>query len=338
MENLTNNSNGGQSSTIIQLPPWTDYSFRIIFLTVHLAYFLVVAVFRDLQKLSLIHVHHTNLIGLLTGVHYCIWIAWSRPATGDSVVDNILCHISEAFWALSKVARCYSILVLAIYRLIAVYRIQLFKRIVKSTSAYFISILMVWLFPALIFVLSKFSSRSQPGLIMCYDGYSTSIQDSILYYVLSSFLGYVVPALLIVVIYILVRMKLNKVGNRLASATTHAKGSQSNVFFSESDISLPKLYSTTGNTMSVTVYKRQKEKSLAKQFIVINFFEMASCVFFVLLSSSNVITVFSTKYYFARQIFRIGNLISQTCIPIVSLIYTPVSRKTINFIMSLLQD
>lgn len=336
MENQTNSST---STLIIQLPPWTDYSFRIVFLLVHLAYFLVVGLFRELQKISLIHVHHTNLIGLLTGMHYCIWIAWSRPVTGDALADSILCHISEAFWALSKVARCYSILILAVYRLIAVYRINLFKRILKSTRVYFLSIFLVWLFPALIFVLSKFVSRSQPGLIMCYDGYSTVIQDSILYYVLSSFLGYVVPALLIVVIYIFVRMKLNKVGNKLASTTnTNAKGSQSNISESFSEISLPKLYSTTGTatTTSISQNKRQKEKGLAKQFIVINFLEMGSCVFFVLLSSSNVITVFSTKFYFVRQIFRIGNLICQTCIPIVSLIYTPVFKKAVNFIMSLI--
>lgn len=333
MQNQTNGSNS--SSTLIEMPPWVDYSFRILFLVVHLAYFLVVAVFRDLQKISLIHMHHTNLIGLLSGIHYCIWIAWGQPATGNPIADDILCHISEIFWSTSKTARCYSILVLAIYRLIAVYRINLFKQIVKSMRVYLISIFMVWFIPALIFILAEFTSHAQPGYIICYDGYSPIIIRSVIYFVITSILGYFIPATLIIIIYIFIRMKLDTVGNKLTSPA-NLKVIQSNHFFDESftDYSIPKIRNSSSYSTKVMLAKKDKERRLAKQFIVINGFEIASCVFLVLLSSSNVITIFTVKYYFARQLFRIGNLICQTFIPIASLVYSPVYRKAKNFIRS----
>lgn len=187
--NISNVSNATKTpSFVVELPPQLDYSFRIIFLTVHSAYFIIVIFCSQLRKLSLIHMHHTNMIGLLTGIHYCIWIAWTAPNTGNPVLNLVLCRISETFWALSKFARCFSILVLAIYRLIAVYRVHLFKRIVNSIKIYLIAIASVWFVSALVFFPSKYITNTVPGLIMCYDGYSTSFASSTAYFVVTSFL------------------------------------------------------------------------------------------------------------------------------------------------------
>lgn len=267
--------------------------------------------------ISLIHMHHTNFIGLLTAVHYCVWIAWITPSTGNATINNIVCSISEAFWAVTKFARSYSILVLAIYRLVAVFRITLFKRIVKSVRIYVITVLAVWLVSAVIFICAKFSSFTEPGLILCYDGYSPFIQNSIVYYIITSLLGFLLPGFFTILAYVFIRIKLNKIDTRLIDAN--------NPTDHQAD------HSKTGQPGHTTLSKA-KENNLAKQFVIINGLEVASCAFSVLLSSSNVITVFSTQFYFIRQLFRICNLIFQTLIPVASLMYSSAFKKTFDFI------
>jgi hypothetical protein len=78
--------------------------------------------------------------------------------------------------------------------------------------------------------------------------------------------------------------------------------------------------------------QNHKEKHQAQQFIVINIFVIGSCVFLILLNLCNVISDFSKHLYFIRQLFRIGNLICQSSIPIASLVYTPVYPKFKDFL------
>lgn len=316
---------------VVQLPPILDYSFRVVFLVIHAIYFVIVAIFPSLQKMSLIHVHHTNLIGLLNGIHYCIWISWNQPNTGNPAVDSFLCTFAETFWALSKFARCFSILVLAVYRVIAVYRVHLFKRIADSKVISFITMSLVWIVSAVIFIVSKFVAGTVPGLIYCYDGYSPSMEVSIIYYVITSVLGYLMPVSLIIVAYVFIQIKLNSVGSKLhkGNGKTSSKVAPSvasnTQITSTSENSIGTSTSVINQTMSQSL--RNRERSLARQFIIINCFEIGSCIFFVFLSSSNVILIFNTKYYFVRQVSRILNLICQTAIPIVSLIYMPLFKK-----------
>ena len=148
MENASNYSLiGNQSLRVVDIPPAFDYSARVFCLVIHSIYFIIVAISRDLKKMSLIHVHHVNFIGLLSSIHYCIWIAWSQPSTGNELINSVLCSISETVWALCKFARCYAILTLAIYRVVAVFRVNYFKKLVKSIKIYLISCILVWLIP-----------------------------------------------------------------------------------------------------------------------------------------------------------------------------------------------
>lgn len=316
----------------IQLPPALDYTFRVIFFLVHLFYFVLVALIPSLRKISLVHMHHTNLIGLLTGLHYCIWIAWTAPSTPDPVLNTVLCELAEVFWALSKFARCFSILVLAAYRLVAVYRIHWFKRIVNSVSVSLIAIAFVWLASAVVFVLAKFPTHTLPGLIYCYDGYSTSIESTIIYYVVTSLLGYFLPVFLIALAYVLIQVKLNSVGTKLRRRVSLVPATAKIIdkvsTMTENSLGAAGGGPTTSHTNNfMSAKKKKKEYGLARQFIIINVFEFAGCVFFVILSSCNVIVIFNTTYYFVRQLCRIANLICQTCIPVVSLVYTPIFAK-----------
>lgn len=108
--NLTINSTMSPPVVNNTLPPLVDYSVRVIFLLIHVLYVIILLLNKELQLISLIPMHHTNIIGLLTGIHYCIWIAWTHPIFLNQALNNFLCSLSEEFWAMSKYARCYSIL------------------------------------------------------------------------------------------------------------------------------------------------------------------------------------------------------------------------------------
>lgn len=202
-------------------------------------------------------------------------------------------------------------------------------------------------------MIAKLTGHTQPGIIICYDGYSPYLINSLIYYVITATLGYILPTSLIVVAYVVIRKELNRLSNRV-SVSSSAKTAR----YAAEARSMPSVYESKtdggGNTNITTVVssvntqqqtisgngngmsasRTMKERHLAQQFIIINFFEIGSCIFLVLLSSTNVITIFSFKYYYYRQLFRIGNLICQSIIPIISLIYSPVFKKQINFLKS----
>lgn len=157
MENISNSSLNETlvAQKVEQMPPVVDYSFRGLCFVIHAIYFLIVLFTKELQKISLIHMHHTNLIGLLTGFHYSIWIAWVQPATPYPELNVVLCTISDAFWAIIKYARCYSILVLAIYRLVAVFYVNKFKKLVRSLPMYALGIFLVWFVSSILYAIFK---------------------------------------------------------------------------------------------------------------------------------------------------------------------------------------
>lgn len=333
ISDIVNTTNTVDSHVIQMIPPVIDYTFRAICFIIHLIYFLTVLCYKELQLMSLLQMHHTNVIGLLTGLHYSIWIAWTAPNTGNKILDNILCSLSEAFWAISKYARCYSILVLAVYRLVAVFHTNTFNKLIKSLKLAMLSIFMVWLVSGAIFGLAKFTGHTLPGIIICYDGYSPILQNSIIYYVITSTLGYILPTSLIVIVYVVIRLKLAQIGHKLD--LTKRNRVRPNVFSISASLKISNNDPTINNHKNASVLdpdislykKRSAEKKLAQQFILINLFEIGSCVFLVMLSLTNVIVVFSTDKYYVRQLVRIGNLVCQSIIPIVSLIYSPVLKK-----------
>lgn len=301
-----------------QMPVFIDYSARAFCLFVHSVYFILVLSQQELRKLSLIHMHHTNILGLITGLTYCIWIPWTLPNTGNKQLDSILCSFSELLWALIKFTRSYSIAVLAVYRLIAVYRVNLFKKIVKNIKLYVLSILMVWLVSSAVFFIGKYSSNTGPGPIYCIDGSSPVFINTLIYYVVISLLGFFLPASVVITAYVLIQKKLNSMETKLGAARSTGRTET----LSEATES-----AMNSSLSTLTHHRKRKEKKLAKQLIIINLLELSTCVCYVLIVSTNVITIFSNQYFFVRQILRLAILILQSFIPVASLVFNPAFKR-----------
>lgn len=291
-----------------------DNITRVLLLVSHILYFIIVFLFKEFQKISYFHMTHTNLIGVLTGIHYCIWINKVLPTFEDQNLNDVLCSISEACWAIFKYARAYSILILAAYRYLAVFKSQLYNQICKSVKFTLISSGLIWLISAVIFLIAKYSGQSLSGLIICYDGYSKTQNDTIIYYVITSVFGFILPIVLVCLVYFLIQTKLNKLSKSFVNNKTGDKKSKKK-----------------------TKVNHKKENKLALQFILFNLFEILSSLFLMLLTICNLIPNFNVNYYYFRQLCRILNNVSQSFIPIISVLfhYSTIKVKNMIFFNSL---
>ena len=139
------------NETILRIPFLNDIDnmTRGIMLTVHVIYFVAVSIFKDFQSIAYFNINHINLIGLLTGIHYCIWI--NSTIFYNQIISYSFCSISEATWAILKFARTYSILTLAIYRYLAVFKEFKFYKFISSFKYTLLSGLLVWFWQSLFF-------------------------------------------------------------------------------------------------------------------------------------------------------------------------------------------
>lgn len=321
LNSTLNRSNDSQ--IVNQTLNWIDNTFRVILFISHIIYFLFVFLYKEFRNISYYQIHHSNLIGLITSIHYCLWINRTEIIKRDQPLEALLCTMAEISWILFRQARAYSILVLAIYRYIAVYHLGVFKRIIESYKYSLISSSSVWIISSVIFLIGKYSTNVTAGPFLCFDGYSNILYESYIYYAFTSFFGLFLPLIIILVIYILITIKLSHISNRVRYENNHAHHNFNN--------------NGTGNLAKSTLRNEihhRKENKLAKQLIIMNLLELSSSFFLILLSVSNLIPDFNYKYYNLRQICRILNNLAQSLIPLVSIIFNPISlnfKKTIFF-------
>ncbi|CAF0729871.1 unnamed protein product [Brachionus calyciflorus] len=319
MDNITLNSSNITENFEFSLTN-LDYIVRFLNLFAQLFYVIAIVYLKDLQALPLVPMHHTNLIGLINAIHYCLWIISNQPDLRNDTLNEIFCSVSEATWGITKYARAYSILVVAIYRLIGVTRLTLYKKITNSKFA-ICSIIIVWFLSAFIFLVAKYSTQTTHGKIYCYDGYSPNLIQNLIYYLLTSLFGYALPLILVIIFYVIIQIKLIKISKNLNFTETHSKPSSV-----EPDDSTRNNKETKKSVKHGKIHKKfhhKKEKKLAHQFIIINFLEFGSMVAFMMLSLNNIYPILNLNYYFLRQLLRIVNLSFQTAIPIMSLLYHP---------------
>lgn len=293
-----NTTNSTKTLSATEILNTIDILFRCLFLSTHVVYFVIVFLFKEFHKLSYFNMHHSNFIGLALSILYCSWIGETQSNIQDFALREIFCTISEISWALFRTARAYSILALAVYRYLAVHDGKTFTKISKSRSYYLMTGLLVWLIPLMIFVIFKFSFHTTHGLL-CLDGFTIVLTDSIIYYVFTTTLGLLVPIILVVIAYILVHSRLYEIRQTLSKCSSESQAKK----------------------------KASKENKLAKQFILLVFFEILSTLFWILINVSSWIPNFNNNYYYLRQIWRTLNNFSQGLIPIISLVLNPTKLK-----------
>lgn len=296
-----------------------DITLRMANLMAQIFYFVAVFFLKDLQCLPQVPMHHTNAIGLINAIHYCFWIEADQPTFSIKFLNEFFCTLSEVLWAVTKYARAYSILTVAVFRYIGVTQLTLYKKLttVKYTT---ISILINWLIASLVYLISKYATNTTYGTIYCYDGYSSNTQQSLNYFLLTSSFGYALPLVLVTLFYALIQFKLVKLSKHLNHIEKHSRVKMAT---QEADESTGQRDFKRNTEHKSSVKSHKKEKKLAHQFIIINGLEFCSMIFFMMLSLNNLFPNLNYNFYFLRQWFRIVNLFFQTSIPVSSLLFHP---------------
>lgn len=153
---------------------YIDFVMRSSFLLSHIAYFLVVISYPELQKMTLFQMHHVNICGLCQSILYSSWLGSIEPGFNDPNLNFIVCNISEFCSSVFKYSRSYSILVLAFYRLYAVKKFSSYMKFANNLKATALTGAINWIIPIILFFSNKYATGSEPGYF-CADGnYSNS--------------------------------------------------------------------------------------------------------------------------------------------------------------------
>jgi hypothetical protein len=130
-------------------------------------------------------------------------------------------------WMVLNFQRLYSLLALAVYRYVAVYYIHLFRKIKLF------GILMIigssWVVSLIFSLVLKFSLSTTYSKWYCTDGFNYEINMTIIYYVLRTLLGTVLPSLIIFFLYKKILFKMIKTSIETTSPQMLALNSHNNV-------------------------------------------------------------------------------------------------------------
>jgi hypothetical protein len=211
-------SNNSTSFTTISFTHYYHVISSVSVLISNLTYFMILLINSKRNKLSYIHMHHINMIGLIQGILMTSWsFNYLIPPIRDSNLNNILCFTSEILWGTLKHIRAYTVLNLALFRYSAVFYNGIYKRI-SSKFKYIIGcLLFAWIVPLSLFFITKYTTKSTSTneKMFCLDGYNRQSKLMYIYFGVTYLLGCVLPTILVCVIYDRIRSELKKRYKRL---------------------------------------------------------------------------------------------------------------------------
>ena len=309
-----------------------DTALRIIGLLIHVFYLIIVLLVKELQKRSLIYIHQVNLYGFLFMFQYVCYISSNVPTFPDPWTNDALCTLSEITWATTKYFRSYSILMLAVYRLVAVVKIEWFKKWIKSIKIIVASFVIEFTICVPFILLSKYSFMTTYGPVMCYDGYSTNLSLGIRYFALTTVLGVIIPNVLVIFIYVYTVKVLKKLEKKLRKDRKKNQGKSLTVMsfkrifknqiqqvLDQSRTETTSFSTATSTAFKTSAFRETQQARLTRQFLVISVCLILSSMTFTFLNITNLLPQFDTIWYYYRLGVRIATLASQSIVPIVSL-------------------
>ena len=303
---------------------------RVLATLSFVVYFFFVLLIKELRTLSLFYVHHANLVGFIFVIMYMIYFKSTSPVTSDPAWFVPLCTITEVIWGLLKYLRSYSVILIAFYRLAAVFYPELFKKINKSYITILVPISFIWMLSGLVFAATKFGFNTTYGALFCIDGYSTNSTNTVAYLIVSSVLAIVLPFVANTVIYVCIKRRLDQTYFKLRQRVKR-KTALDDSCITGTVINASGQF--TGATVASSKSKRsvlgatsetRKNQRFNIQLISLNVCYLVCFVMSFILSFRYIIPDFNARFYYFRQILRVLNIFFQAMIPVLSLCFNPL--------------
>ena len=286
--NVSNIKNGiaclelSEAKLITKVLLGVEYLIRIFSLTIHLVYFYYVLKIKKFNTNKLIYLHHVNLISFLIVIHSSFYFSITHPNPSNEA----LCLITEATWIILRFMRCYSVLQLAIYQYIATFKKTFFIKLSNSKVKIYSSLVIMWLFSIMYYLVLKVLFQTHPDYLFCYDGYS------LLFFIINS-VNIVLPTVIVIIVYSLIIRRLKELARRLHKITYWKR-----------------LLFTGKGYLNIS----------SKQFLLIIISTSFSSFFLFLLNIGILIELDKTSLNF-RQVMRAFSLIFLSVLPLSSIIH-----------------
>jgi large-conductance mechanosensitive channel len=330
--NLTTIKNIENSTFIYFISHGLSIGSSYLWLISNIVYFLILVFLKDVKKVSLFQIHHINMIGFFQNA---LVIAWSFYKNEKYYETSSLCYISEILWGTLKFVRAYLVLILALYRYFAVKKPTFYKKVHTSFKYAIVTGSIPWLTSFCIFFISKYSIKSTSGY-MCLDGNGNDMQVIITYFVISNTLGFLLPALSVIFLYIKIinelskRKQMRQRPSHLALSIYHHEQPSTDASHPHNSHNLivnnkinQKNYFHANNNKG---HHNKREQSLALQLILINSLEIISSILISVLTLPPSTFDNFANYFLITNFLDAFNNFFLSLIPIIT-IYFFVRKK-----------
>ena len=301
----------------------------IITLALHLVYFLIIFLSDELKKRTFLYANHAIVASIFYPILMTTYSFISYPNTADPNLNRIFCTVSEIGWIFSNYIRMFSILLIALYRYLAVFYITWYKKINDSLVLLISPLVLIWVISIGFPIAAKFMFQTGVSPSMCLDGYSLSPGLTLGYFFFNYTIMTFVPAILIIVIYVRITLKLNAM-----SSNFHKPGVVNILQNQQTENSkLSNVGDTVreaqnkNNTAKNTGFSDKKEKRFANQFLILCTFMMFTVIGLSIFQLRNIIPGFFTVWINWRLAIKIWNGCNMAASPLTSIYFHPSRRK-----------
>ena len=282
--------NGDSSQDIINILNYVDLTVRVVSALTFVAYFALVAFKRELRKANLFYVHNANFVNLAWVLIFIGFFNSTAPNFSSDYLNHVFCVLIEILFGWFKYLRSYSVLLIAIYRFNAVFFINFHRQLHKRSLYVFLPVLATWTLTLLLALASKYAFQTTYSASLCMDGYSDVFANLVNYLITTSVLSILVPFILTMIIYYLIKHKLSQ-NTRLSNNSAK---------------------------------KQSKDQRFTTQLIAINVCYIISFLISFVQTFRFIIPDFNTRLYYLRQGLRILNLSSVALLPLISIYFNPM--------------
>lgn len=319
-------------------------------ITIFILFALILFFSKKMHTRVYLYINHCVLVSVVYCFMMFVYLFGNYPNFQDKLLNEVLCYMSEIAWIFGIYIRTYSILLIAIQRYLAVFKISLFKKLNSSLFYLIAPLIFIWLFSLLMPIITKYSFNTKASAIFCLDGYSLVFSDTISYIVVNYTLMVIIPSIITLVIYYLIIRKLSILDKKIgvvASLSSNQDELATNnniktpIVSNHTSLSRRKdqdsnTNSTPSQIKNINEVRMHSKKNhrFAKQFLLMCFTVIASSIVHTIFSLRSVIPDFFIIFYYWRPVLRSYLIIVISLIPIITIYYHPSRHQVIKKIKS----
>ena len=295
--------------------------FITLSLAIHVFYFILIAFSKSLQKRTLLYSNHAVVANSLYLIVSMFYIPAPNPSFANPQANANFCAFTEIVWIVSHYIRMYSILLIAVYRFIAVFKIAWYRKLNESIFNLLIPLVVIWAISIGFPFASKYIFQTTYSPLMCLDGYSKYLGSTLGYFFFNYTIMTFIPTVTIIVIYVLITHKLNTLSSLLNKSRTTG---------SEQTTNATNQTTSDGQKTSYEV-NRRIERKFANQFLIMCTFMVLTVLGLSIFQLRNVIPDYFTVWSpnGITKCIKIWVVCNMAAIPITSIYFHPDRTKFI---------